>query len=62
MKELLEQAVNFLKTHPEINEVELEDQNIRVHLVRFTPIPVTYSGYTYPVFPVFPVFPVSTPS
>ncbi len=43
MKELLEQAAEFLKNHLEINEVELKDGNIAVHLVRCTPTPTTYS-------------------
>ncbi len=45
MKELLEQAAQFLSDHPEINEVELCDGQVKVHLIRFTPSPVTYSGW-----------------
>lgn len=48
MKELLEQASQFLKDHPEINEVEIEQLGIRVHLVRFTPSPIPDSYWPYP--------------
>jgi len=45
MKELLEQAAQFLKDHPEINEVEVTDAfHNTVRLVRFTPMSVTYAG------------------
>lgn len=48
MKELLEQAAQFLKDHPEINEVELSNGRYdKVHLVRFTPTPVPYTWWAY---------------
>ena len=56
MKELLEEAAEFLKRHPEINEVEMEEPNSnsvtigpnvrKVRLIRVSPI--VYSvGQTY---------------
>ncbi len=46
---LLEKAAVFLKNHPEINEVEVTEGNISVHVVRWSPQPMTYAGtWVYP--------------
>jgi hypothetical protein len=45
---LMDQAYQFLKDHPDINEIELEKDlghRMRVHLVRFSPSPITYTGW-----------------
>lgn len=51
MDDLLKKAAEFLRDHPEINEVELESGTgigrVRVHLIRLTSIPTTYAGWTY---------------
>ena len=39
---LLEEANKFLTEHLEYNEVELADGNIKVHVVRYTPVPITW--------------------
>jgi len=36
---LVEKAIRTLNENTGFNEIELSDGNLRVHLVRFTPIP-----------------------
>ena len=49
MKNLLEQAANFLKENPEFNEVELRDGGTVVRLIRYSPAPITNTGWVdYP--------------
>ncbi len=48
MDELIERASKFLADNPNVNEIELQNGPLRVHLVRFTPIPISYSGFGMP--------------
>lgn len=41
-------TAGFLKAHPEVNEIELAEGVLKVHLIRFSPIPITYSGWSFP--------------
>ncbi len=49
MDELLKKAAQFLQENPSLNEVEIEQNGgWRVKVVRMTPTPIIYSGWTYP--------------
>lgn len=47
MEELIERAKKFLEDNLSINEVELQDGSLRVHLIRFTPAPLIHQGQWY---------------
>lgn len=42
---LLAEANKFLHEHPEYNEIELSDGNLKVRVVRWTPAPMTAPFY-----------------
>ena len=41
-EKLLVEADRFLQEHLAYNEIELSDGNLKVRLVRFTPVPMVY--------------------
>ena len=45
MEELIKQAVKALEENVGYNEITLSDGTNTVHLVRYTPIPITYPSY-----------------
>jgi len=47
LSELLEVAGLFLQNNQNVNEVEVQDGTLRVHLIRITPAPITYPGWTW---------------
>ncbi len=51
MDELIKQAIKALSENLSFNEIELCDGCMKVHLVRFTPVPWYHQPGPWPVVP-----------